>query len=132
MASVRWMHTDCESFCLGLGPSLANTALAMASGEIDISLLSPAPTEKGTPGAGAKESPRRMATLTEGIDSFLGGLIRYWVRSYGKPLISTTFTEGVSHLRGRHFAYPSGERAARVLIKLVEYSEYLEREGIKV
>jgi len=105
---------------------------AMASGEIDISLLSPGPTEKSTPGAGAKEGPRRMATLSEGIDSFLGGLIRYWVRSYGKPLISTTFTEGVSRLRGRHFAYSSGERAARVLIKLVEYSEYLEREGIKV
>jgi acetyl-CoA synthetase (ADP-forming) len=105
---------------------------AMASGEIDISLLGPAPTEKGTPGTGAKEGSRRMATLSEGIDSFLGGLIRYWVRTYGKPLISTTFTEGVSHLRGRHFAYSSGERAARVLIKLVEYSEYLQREGIKV
>lgn len=37
---------------------------------------------------------------------------------------------GLSRLRGGRYAYPSGQRAIRVLPKLVQYSEYLRREGI--
>ena len=45
-------------------------------------------------------------------------------------MITTNFTEAMSRLQGNHFSYPSGRRAARVLVKLAEYREYLDGLGI--
>jgi flavin-dependent dehydrogenase len=49
------------------------------------------------------------------------------VASYKKPVLTTTFfTVDQPRLQGTHYAYPSGRHAARVLIKMVEYKEYLD------
>ncbi len=71
-----------------------------------------------------------MVRPGEESDPLLTVLLQYWVKSYQKPIIITTFSESLSRLAGNHYPYTSGERAARVLIKLVEYKEYLEREGL--
>jgi hypothetical protein len=68
----------------------------------------------------------RMFQLMEPI---IGALIGSWLRKFGKPVITTTFTEVTSQLSEEgHFPYPNVERASTVLAKLVEYSEYLEKE----
>ena len=103
---------------------------AIASGEIDTSFLTEAPQPITSRTPKVKDSSCRMSRLAEGMDPLLGGLILYLIKSYRKPVVTTTFTEGISRLRGSHFAYSSGPKAARVLIKLVEYKEYLEREGV--
>ena len=103
---------------------------ALASGEIDFSYLAKSPRPDAPSATQDRELSQWAGGLTDMIDAILGGLVRYWVKSYGKPVITTSFTEGASRLIGNHFSYSSGHRAARVLIKLVEYSEYLEREGI--
>jgi acetyltransferase len=67
------------------------------------------------------------------LDLLLGGLFLHWIKTYRKPMVTTTFTEMGSFLNlkgGFYYSYPSPQRAARVLIKLAEYKEYLE--GIKV
>jgi succinyl-CoA synthetase alpha subunit len=104
---------------------------AIVSGDINTAFLSGTPQQGLAPGITGTNGSRLQTTmLTELVDAILGGLVRFWVRSYGKPLITTSFTEGISQLRGRHFAYSSAHRAARVLAKLVEYKEHLEAEGI--
>lgn len=65
------------------------------------------------------------------MDDFLTALIVDWIERYGKPVVSTSFTETVPGLIGGiHYSYPSGERAALVLSKMARYREYLEKEGI--
>ena len=68
------------------------------------------------------------------VDSLMGMAILYWISTYKKPIITITFAEAKTHLitfsKGIHFPYTSPERAVRVLAKLVEYREYLEREGV--
>jgi succinyl-CoA synthetase alpha subunit len=114
---------------LGLGgeedsPSFAKMlADAIASGDIDVAHLARSVQSEAPTGTTAR-------TLIEAIDALLGGLVRFWTRKYGKPVITTTFTEGMSRLQGNHFSYPSGRRASRALIKLVEYGEYLDGQGI--
>jgi len=54
-------------------------------------------------------------------------LVSQWIESYGKPVITTTFTEEQVKLVGDHYDYTSGKRAARVLVKLTEYQDYLKR-----
>jgi hypothetical protein len=54
-------------------------------------------------------------------------LVSQWIESYGKPVITTTFTEEQVKLVGDHYDYTSGKRAARVLVKLTEYHDYLKR-----
>jgi acetyl-CoA synthetase (ADP-forming) len=64
------------------------------------------------------------------IDTFLAALVLHWIETYGKPVVATTFTEEGSHVnlkRGFYYCYPSPQRAAKVLAKLAEYKEYLER-----
>ena len=113
----------------GLGDETDSThfstmlADAITSGDIDVARLAQsleATAATGTP----------TQALTEAIDAILGGLVRFWTRKYGKPVVTTTFTEGTPRLQGKHFSYPSGRRASRVLVKLAEYSEYLDRQGI--
>ena len=113
----------------GLGDETDSThfstmlADAIASGDIDVANLAQslqAAVAKGT----------TTQSLTETIDAVLGGLVGFWTRKYGKPVVTTTFTEGTPRLQGKHFSYPSGRRASRVLVKLAEYSEYLDRQEI--
>jgi hypothetical protein len=75
---------------------------------------------------GVKNPP----TANEAVAHFLVALAEQWVASYKKPVLTTTFfTVDQPRLEGTHYAYPSGRHAARVLIKMVEYKEYLEAIG---
>lgn len=68
----------------------------------------------------------KMASIMELLTPLLDALIDRWIQTYHKPVITTTFTEESSRIgEGGYFPYPSVERAAAVLQKLVEYSEYL-------
>jgi hypothetical protein len=66
------------------------------------------------------------------LDSFqplLEALIIKWMHEHKKPIITTNFTEEPTSLKGGIFySFSSGKKAATVLSKLVEYSEYLKRE----
>ncbi len=73
---------------------------------------------------------RNPPPATEAIARFLVALAEQWVADYKKPVLTTTFfAETQPRLQGSHYAYPSGRQAARVLIKMVEYKEYLEKIG---
>lgn len=65
------------------------------------------------------------------LDSFqplLEALIIKWMHEYKKPIITTNFTEEPTSLKGGIFySFSSGKKAALVLSKLVDYSEYLKR-----
>ncbi|MBI4620535.1 MAG: CoA-binding protein [Desulfobacterales bacterium] len=65
------------------------------------------------------------------LDSFqplLEALIIKWMHEHKKPIITTNFTEEATSLKGGTFySFSSGKKAALVLSKLVEYSEYLKR-----
>jgi hypothetical protein len=79
--------------------------------------------------AGATSTP----TPVEAISRFMIALAEQWVANHNKPVITTTFfAEGLPRLQGSHYDYPSGRQAARVIIKLVEYKEYLEKVGTRV
>jgi acetyl-CoA synthetase (ADP-forming) len=71
-------------------------------------------------------------TANEASAHFLVALAEQWVASYKKPVLTTTFfTSDQPRLQGTHYAYPSGRHAARVLIKMVEYKEYLDEKNQK-
>ena len=95
------------------------------SGEMDTSFLDDT-SSLFTPNGEIKD----LTKIFRILDLFLGALVLYWIKTYKKPVIATTFTDSGSHLNlkgGFYCAYPSPHRASRVLIKLVEYEEYLER-----
>jgi len=104
-------------------------ASAMAAGRIDPSPLL-TPSESSGSRANAAREVLREVTSVEAISRFLAALAEQWVADHNKPVITTSFAEGQPVLRGSHYAYPSGGQAARVLVKLVEYKEYLERVGV--
>jgi len=73
----------------------------------------------------------KITNILELMEPMLGALIDYWIQKFGKPVITTTFTEETSKISSSgHFPYPSAERASAVLAKLVEYGEYLESEEV--
>ena len=113
-------HEETEEFTRQL-------ASAIASGKIDISSLVPSPQTSS--GKVTKTRGAGKGQLADAMDPLFGALTRQWIESHDKPVITTTFSEVISRLHGKHFAYPSGHRAAVVLAKLVEYKEYLERKG---
>ncbi|VUT26755.1 MAG: succinyl-CoA synthetase subunit alpha [Candidatus Methanolliviera sp. GoM_oil] len=68
--------------------------------------------------------------LIEKMDLFIGMIILPWIKKYGKPIVTTTFTEATSRMAGNYHPYSSGERAAKVLSSLAEYKEYLDERGV--
>lgn len=79
----------------------------------------------------ANSGRTRMDIINDMIGRLMRGLSAQWIESYGKPVITTTFTEEQVKLIGNHYDYTSGKRAARVLAKLTGYYEYLSKTGAK-
>jgi acyl-CoA synthetase (NDP forming) len=71
----------------------------------------------------------RIAIINDMISRLMRSLVGQWIASYSKPVITTTFTEEQVKLVDGHYDYTSGNRAARVLLKLLEYREYLNKSG---
>jgi acyl-CoA synthetase (NDP forming) len=101
-------------------------AAAIVSGRLRVPFLVSAflpPDSQALTEMGVKNPP----TANEAVAHFLVALAEQWVASYKKPVLTTTFfTVDQPRLQGTHYAYPSGRHAARVLIKMVEYKEYLD------
>jgi len=72
----------------------------------------------------------RMEIINDMIVRLMRALSSQWIESYGKPVITTTFTEEQVKLAGDHYDYTSGNRAARVLLKLTNYYDYLVKSGV--
>ncbi len=106
-------------------------AAAIVSGRLRIPFLISAflpPGSAALAEMGIKEPP----TADQSSAHFLVALAEQWVASYKKPVLTTTFfTSDQPRLEGTHYAYPSGRHAARVLIKMVEYKEYLDERNRK-
>lgn len=106
-------------------------AAAIVSGRLRVPYLISAflpPGSQALTQMGVKEPP----TANEASAHFLVALAEQWVASYKKPVLTTTFfTSDQPRLEGTHYAYPSGRHAARVLIKMVEYKEYLDERNQK-
>jgi succinyl-CoA synthetase alpha subunit len=71
-----------------------------------------------------------MGKFIEQAGSLISGMMIVWIEKYKKPILATTFTEGTPRMEGDLHPFSSGEKVARVLTKLVEYKEYLERIGV--
>jgi hypothetical protein len=66
--------------------------------------------------------------LLNSFQPLLEALIVKWMHDFEKPIITTSFTEEATSLKGgKFYSFSSGTKAAVVLSKLVEYSEYLKR-----
>jgi hypothetical protein len=103
-------------------------ASVIESGEVDNSSLLTGISSLFT--SDGKIDLARLTEIFHIFDSLLGGLVLQWIKTYKKPVVTTTFTEMGSHLSlkgGFYYSYPSPQRAARVLTKLADYKEYLER-----
>jgi hypothetical protein len=104
-------------------------ASAIAAGRLKVPFLISAFLPPGSQ-ALAEMGVRNPPTINEAVAHFLVAMTEQWVESYKKPVLTTTFfAEDQPRLHGSHYAYPSGRHAARVLIKMVEYKEYLEAVG---
>jgi succinyl-CoA synthetase alpha subunit len=106
-------------------------AAAIVSGRLRIPYLISAflpPGSQALAEMGVKDPP----TPDQASAHFLVAIAEQWVASYKKPVLTTTFfTSDQPRLEGTHYAYPSGRHAARVLIKMVEYEEYLRTKDKK-
>lgn len=72
----------------------------------------------------------RMEDIGELLEPIMDALFERWLTQYGKPVITTTFTEKTANVsEGGHFPYPNSQQAALVLAKMLEYREYLESGG---
>ena len=104
-------------------------ACAIASGKLNVPFLVSAFLPPGSQ-ALAEMRVEKPPAVNEAVAHFLVAIAEQWVESYKKPVLTTTFFTGDQpRLQGSHYAYTSGRHAARVLIKMVEYREYLEDIG---
>jgi len=104
-------------------------ASAIASGRLNVPFLVSAFLPPGSQ-ALAEMRVEKPPAVNEAVAHFLVAMAEQWVASYKKPVLTTTFFGGDQpRLQGSHYAYTSGRHAARVLIKMVEYREYLEAVG---
>ena len=104
-------------------------ASAIASGRLKVPFLISAFLPPGSQ-ALAEMRVEKPPSVNEAVAHFLVAMAEQWVASYKKPVLTTTFFGGDQpRLQGSHYAYTSGRHAARVLIKMVEYREYLEAVG---
>jgi acyl-CoA synthetase (NDP forming) len=104
-------------------------AAAIISGRLKVPFLVSAFLPPGSE-AMAEMGIDNPPTAVEASAHFLVALAEQWVASYQKPVLTTTFfTVDLPHLEGTYYAYPSGTHAARVLIKMVEYKEYLDEKN---
>jgi acyl-CoA synthetase (NDP forming) len=74
-----------------------------------------------------KKGTTRVAIINDMISRLLRSLVSQWIASYAKPVITTTFTEEQVKLVEGHYDFTSGNRAARVVVKLLEYRDYLHK-----
>jgi acyl-CoA synthetase (NDP forming) len=73
-----------------------------------------------------------MAEIAKLMEPMLGALIEHWITKYGKPVLTTTFTEEASRMsESGHFPFPNAERAASALHHLIEYRERLEARDLE-
>jgi hypothetical protein len=79
----------------------------------------------------ASSGRTRIDIINDMIGRLMRALSAQWIESYGKPVITTTFTEEQVKLIGNHYDYTSGKRAARVLVTLTEYYDYLAKTRVK-
>ena len=77
------------------------------------------------------ELPENYEEFSRFIEEYSTNLLLQWKRKYGKPVVTTTFHESESKLKNGVYHYSSPERAVKVLAKLVEYKEFLEKESSK-
>ena len=104
-------------------------ASAIASGRLNVPFLVSAFLPPGSQ-ALAEMRVEKPPAVNEAVAHFLVAMAEQWVASYKKPVLTTTFFGGDQpRLQGSLDAYTSGRHAARVLIKMVEYREYLEAVG---
>jgi acyl-CoA synthetase (NDP forming) len=72
----------------------------------------------------------RSVNVMHLMEPIPGSLVTGLIEKYGKPVITTTFTEGNTQLsEAGHFPYPNSDRASNVLAKLIDYREYLKEVG---
>ena len=65
------------------------------------------------------------------FNPLLEALVRNWIASYKKPVITTSFMGASAALTEmNHYAFPFAEHAAFVLAKLLEYKRYLDGVNI--
>ncbi len=80
----------------------------------------------------SEDIPEAAKDMVEKDEANIEAMVK-WRKEYPKPIIVATFSEEerlLLRLRERGvFAYPTPERAAKVLAKLVEYKQFLEKLG---
>lgn len=102
---------------------------AIASGRINPSSVA-SPYRAAISQPPTKSEAELREEFVESSANFMSALVGQLMATFNKPLLTTTFGEGHSHIRGNQYAYPSGRQAPRVLVKMVEYKEYLEKIGV--
>jgi acyl-CoA synthetase (NDP forming) len=106
--------------------AFANTVIAAKhSGKLDVTLIDNLLDLTKGEAYIISIGKTRVWIINDLISRLLRSLVGQWILSYGKPVITTTFTEEQVRMAGNHYDYTSGNRAARVLVKLLEYHRYL-------
>lgn len=70
-----------------------------------------------------------LPEILELLDGLISALLAHFMKTYRKPIVSTTFMEFPQVIKGASHPYTTSAKAVRVLARLVEYREHLERHG---